>query len=219
MQKAFGYLRVSSKGQVEGDGLPRQELAIQDFAKKNDFKILKIFREEGVSGTTELESRPALQELMEALHSNGTKTVLVERLDRLARDLMVQESIIHDLQRNGFEIISVAEPDLCSNDPSRKLMRQIMGAFAEYEKTMIVAKLRGARQRVKAKTGKCEGRKPYGEHEGEKPVLYRILSLSLEMSANAIATKLNDENVKTRSGGMWYGSNVVKILRSNKRKV
>ena len=48
----------------------------------------------------------------------------------------------------GNQLLSVAEPDLLQDDPSRKLMRQIFGAIAEYEKTMIVLKLRGARMRV-----------------------------------------------------------------------
>jgi len=62
----------------------------------------------------------------------GVRLVLVESLGRFARDLMIQESILHDLKRNGFELVSVAKPDLCNEDPSRKLMRQIMGAFHEY---------------------------------------------------------------------------------------
>ncbi len=115
--------------------------------------VVRTFREEGVSGKNELEKRPALQALLEALHSNGVRLVLIEKLDRLARDLMVQESILADFKMNGFEIRSVAEPDLCSDDPSRKLMRQILGAFAEYERQMIVTKLRCARQRKKVKTG------------------------------------------------------------------
>lgn len=49
------------------------------------------------------------------------------------------------------------EPDLCSYDPSRKLVQQIMGCLAEYEKSMIVSKLTGARQRMRAKTGICVG--------------------------------------------------------------
>jgi hypothetical protein len=67
------------------------------------------------------------------------------KLDCLARDLMIQEHIIADLQRRGINLISVAEPDLRSDDPSRKMMRQIMGAIAEYDKSMVVLKLRGAR--------------------------------------------------------------------------
>lgn len=62
----------------------------------------------------------------------------------------------------------MSEPDLLKDDPSRKLMRQIFGAIAEYEKTMIVLKLRGARVRMRARNGRCEGAKPYGELPGEK---------------------------------------------------
>src|SRR6476646_2421227 len=126
--KAFAYLRVSGKGQVDGDGFPRQLAAIKAYAAKNDIKIVKAFQEKGVSGAKDLEDKPALSELMLALNGNGVKTVLIEKLDRLARDLMVQESIVADFKRNGFEIISVAERDLCSDDPSRKLIRQILGA-------------------------------------------------------------------------------------------
>src|ERR1700758_5359981 len=94
MTRAFAYLRVSGKGQLEGDGFPRQLTAIEQYAKANGIRIERVFREEGVSGTKELENRPALQELLEALQSDGIKLVMVEKLDRLARDLMVQETII-----------------------------------------------------------------------------------------------------------------------------
>ena len=160
MKRAFAYLRVSGKGQLDGDGFSRQLLAIKKHAAVHGIRIVRIFREEGVSGTKDLENRPALQDLLVALHGNGTKLVLIEKLDRLARDLMIQEAIIADMKRNGFEIVSVAEPDLCSDDPSRTLMRQILGAFAQYERAMIVQKLRGARQRMRAKNWRhCEGRK------------------------------------------------------------
>ena len=66
--------------------------------------------------------------LMTALDANGVKLVMVEKLDRLARDLMIQKIIIGDLRKNGFDLLSVAETDLLQNDPSRKLMRQIFGA-------------------------------------------------------------------------------------------
>jgi DNA invertase Pin-like site-specific DNA recombinase len=57
-----------------------------------------------------LENHPALRELLTALHADGFKLVLIEKLERLARDLLIQESIIADLNRHGFEIRSVAEP-------------------------------------------------------------------------------------------------------------
>jgi len=219
MTKAFAYLRVSGKSQIAGDGFPRQLAAIRKYAEAHGVKIVRVFREEGVSGTKELENRPALLDLMTALHSNGTKLVMVEKLDRLARDLMIQETIIGDLRKSGFELISVAEPDLLQDDPSRKLMRQIFGAIAEYEKTMIVLKLRGARMRVKAKTGRCEGAKPYGAFPGEPEVITRLESMRAGgMGFDRIAATLNAEGIRPRRGERWHGLTVNKILTGKGRK-
>lgn len=213
MTRAFAYLRVSGKGQVEGDGFTRQLKAIREYAAANDIKIANAYREKGVSGTKDLENRPALLELMTALHANGVKLVLVEKLDRLARDLMVQETIIGDLRKNGFDLISVSEPDLLQDDPSRKLMRQVFGAIAEYEKTMIVLKLRGARLRQKAKTGRCEGAKPYGSLSREAAVVARMKDLrATGMGFDRIAAQLNADGVKPRRGKKWWGLAVNKIL-------
>jgi len=213
MQRAFAYLRVSGKAQVTGDGFTRQEKTIREYAAAHDLKIIKVFKEKGVSGAKELDNRPALLELMAALHSNGTKLVLVEKLDRLARDLMIQETIIADLRKNGFELISVLEPDLMADDPSRKLMRQLFGAVAEYEKSMLVLKLRGSRIRMKAATGRCEGAKPYGEFAGEAEVIERMKVMHASgMGFDRIATALNAEGVKPRRGARWYGSAVNNVL-------
>ena len=56
-------------------------------------------------------------------------------------------------------------------------MRQMMGAVAQYEKSQIVLKLRGARMRKRAKEGRCESRKPYGYYEGEAEALDRLKAL------------------------------------------
>jgi DNA invertase Pin-like site-specific DNA recombinase len=194
---------------VEGDGFPRQLAAIEAYAATHGIQIVQVFREEGVSGTTDLEDRPALMAMLEALAANGTKLVLIERLDRLARDLMVQETIIGDLQKRGFQLISVMEPDLLADDPSRVLMRQIFGAIAQYEKAMIVAKLRGARQRTRQRTGRCEGRKPFANGE----VIAHMRSLRQHgMSYAAIASQLNEEGVAAPNGGRWWDKSVNIVL-------
>lgn len=213
MTKTHAYLRVSGKGQVDGDGFTRQLKAIREYAAAHDIKIVRVFREEGVSGAIESVNRPAWAELMTALHSNGVRTVLIERLDRLARDLMVQETVIADLRKNGFELVSVAEPDLMANDPTRILMRQLMGAVAQYDKSQIVLKLRGARQRMKAKMGRCEGRKPFGFHRSEAGALERMKVLrSNGMGFDRIAAALNAEGIPTRTGKPWHGLVVNRIL-------
>jgi DNA invertase Pin-like site-specific DNA recombinase len=206
---------VSGKGQLDGDGFTRQNKAIADYALANGISVIETFEEQGVSGTKELDDRPALQDLLAALKEGNAKIVIIEKLDRLARDLMVQETILSDLMRQGFEIVSVCEPDLCSTDPSRVLVRQIFGAIAQYDRAMTVLKLRGARQRMKARTGRCEGVKGFGVMEGERTTIDRMTELrSAGMSLVGIAATLNSEGRGTRMGKPWLGATVNKIIRA-----
>jgi DNA invertase Pin-like site-specific DNA recombinase len=211
VKRAYAYLRVSGKSQVDGDGFPRQRAAIQAYAKAHDIRIVRWFEEEGVSGT--LSERPALQDMMLALLADGVRTVLIEKLDRLARDLMVQETIMGDFRKQGFELISVCEPDLCSDDPSRKLVRQIFGAIAEYDRAMIVLKLRAARDRKRSKTGHCEGRKAFGSRPNEQATIKRMRELAKQgLSYSAIAIALNSENRPTQTGTLWFPATVSRTL-------
>jgi DNA invertase Pin-like site-specific DNA recombinase len=222
MTKAHAYLRVSGKGQVDGDGFPRQLKAVRDYATAHDMKIVNVYREEGVTGTKESMDRPAFAEMMTALHSNGVRTIVIEKLDRLARDLMVQEATIADLQKHGFTLVSVAEPDLMATDPTRILMRQLMGAVAQYDKCQVVLKLRGARIRAKAKAqdGRCEGRKPYGFYDGEDAVIERMKALrATGLGFDRIAAQMNVEGLKTRTGARWHGLVVNRILTGKGRMV
>ena len=216
MKTAYAYLRVSGKGQVDGDGVPRQLEACRKYASAHDIRIVKVFRDEGVSGATDLENRPALTKMLAAMYSNGTKIVLVEKLDRLARDLMVQESIFADLKTHGCELVSTMEPDLCSDHPVRKYMRQIFGANAELDKAMTVLKLRVARERIRAKNGRCEGRKPYGHRPGEKKIIDQMRQMRADgLAVDKIAAALNADGVKSRSGGLWYAATVNRILKAH----
>jgi DNA invertase Pin-like site-specific DNA recombinase len=217
MRNAFGYCRVSGVSQADDDrdGIPRQREAITKWASANDVHIIRWF-EESISGTTELDSRPELHALLQALHSNGTQMVVVEKVDRLARDLMIQESIIADFQRNKFEIVSTVEPDLCSADPTRILLRQMMGAFAQYERTMIVAKLRGARMRAKAKGEHMEGQHFYGS-DPRRPEEVATLTRMRELRDSgltyyAVAKRLDAEGLKPRKAAQWSPNGVQQIL-------
>jgi DNA invertase Pin-like site-specific DNA recombinase len=111
-------------------------------------------------------------------------------------------------------LISVVEPDLCSNDPTRKLMRQILGAFSEYEATMIALKLRGARIRAKAKDPNYkEGRKPFGFRPGEQETIQRVLELrKAGHSLASIAKALTTEGRKPRKGHVWFEQQVARIV-------
>src|SRR5205807_2088449 len=118
-----------------------------------------------------------------------------------------------DLMKRGFELISVLEPDLCSSDPYRSAMRQMLGVFAELDRKTIVLKLRAARNRKKAQTGRCEGRKPFGHYEDEKATFNRIRELQAQgLNYEQSAKALNLKGLKTRSGGLWFPATVRRIL-------
>lgn len=209
--KCFAYLRVSSLGQVQGDGYDRQLLACEAYAAAHGLEIVEVFRE-SMTGTSDLEDRPALAMLLAALEMNGVKTVIVEKLDRVARDLLIQETIIGDMQKRGYILISTMEPDLCSNDPSRVLVRQIFGAIAEYDRKIIVAKTRAARERIRAKQGKCEGRHAYGDKPGEAEVLAEMRRLAENLIPRDVCAQLNQSGYRTRYNKPWHPSTVAKIL-------
>ena len=141
--RAYAYLRVSGKGQLKGDGFARQEAAIRKYALANDIEIAGVYHERA-KGATDADDRPEWVRMHADMKESGVEMIVIERLERLARDLMVQEHIIADTQRRHLKLVSTVEPDLLSHDPTRILIRQILGAVAAYDKSMIVLKLKGA---------------------------------------------------------------------------
>jgi len=106
MTEALAYLRVSGKGQVAGDGFPRQRETIRRYAKAHAVSVVDGYRDEGVSGTKDLDNRAGLGDLMARIRSNGIRLVVVERADRLARDLMVGEVLLAEFRKLGVTVIA-----------------------------------------------------------------------------------------------------------------
>jgi DNA invertase Pin-like site-specific DNA recombinase len=224
VSKAFSYLRVSGKGQIDGDGFPRQREAVTRFANSRAIEIAGEFRDEGVSGTADSFERPGLSDLFIAIRSNGVRAIIVERSDRLARDLMVGEIILAEARKLGVIVLTSDGVDLTVGDdnPTSILIRQILGAVAQFDKSITVQKLRASRNRKRRDTGRCEGVKPFGYLPGEQVAIARIKGLMRKTrgenrrSPAAIAEALNAEEISSRSGKPWSRSTVYKILRSFK---
>lgn len=218
---AVSYLRVSGRGQVHGDGFPRQRDAINRFAKANGYRVVDEYRDEGVSGTRELEDRPGLASLLDRVENNHVKTVLVENASRLARDLMVQEVVLAQFRKVGVRVLAADGTDLtvADGDPTRKLVRQILGSISEFEKATAVLKLRAARERIRRRTGRCEGAKPYGTYSGESALLARMRQLrrkpvkAKRASYAAIAATLNEDGFTNRAGRPWSARMVFHVLK------
>ena len=220
--KAFSYLRVSGKGQVDGDGFPRQRETVAKYAARHHIEIEREFCEKGVSGTKDAFDREALTDLFVALKANGVRLVLVERADRLARDLMVSEILLGEFRKIGVRVVSAecgTELTVEDNDPTKKLIRQVLGAISEWEKSVIVQKLRAARMRIRRSAGRCEGRKPYGADEEEQKVIALMRQWHAEgLTLRGIAARLNEQGIKTRMAAKagkptrWHAQSVGNIL-------
>src|SRR6267142_3644015 len=224
----FGYLRVSAKSQIDGDGFPRQAQAIESFCSVQKLNLFKSYREKGVSGAVEGFDRPAFAELISDIDAwQRTKgipvsAVVVERMDRLARDLMVYEVLLTELRKRNIQVFSTDQGqliDMASNDvdPTRILIRQIMGALAQWEKTMIVRKLRAAKDRKKEAGFFVEGNKPYGALPGERHFLDFILAQFEHMNYSQIAKLLNSGDARQRDGKPWTPQNVRTVIINNKK--
>lgn len=214
--RAVSYLRVSSVGQIDGDGLDRQRDVIADYAARHGIELVGEYRDEGVSGTVDHADRDGFTDLLARIAGNGVRLVLVERADRLARELLVQETLLRALIRLGVRVVEAASgTDLTDEtDPSRVLIRQVLGAVAQHDKTCLVGKLRKARNRVRARTGRCEGRKPYGSRAAEAVGVERIRELAAQgVAARKIAQTLNSEGVPSRGGKPWSFGTVARICR------
>ena len=144
--RLVGYARVSTDRQKEEGTIEIQEKALKEYVDKSDYELVRIFKDEAISGSSELENRPGLAELFNYLEDNkDIKGVLIYKLDRLARDLYIQEYSIKKLELLNKELISIKEPDLSSKDPMRKAFRQFMGIISELEKAFITMRLLAGR--------------------------------------------------------------------------
>jgi DNA invertase Pin-like site-specific DNA recombinase len=162
------YLRTSSATNIDGDSQDRQTQAIEEYAKANGMEIAVKVSDLAVKGSDSIHDRKGFAKLIQHCIDNSISTILCENASRFARDVIVQELGYRELKALNLQLIPVDAPDYFTGDsPSLNMIRQILGAVSEFEKSNLVHKLRGARERVKAKTGKCEGRKSLKEIYGE----------------------------------------------------
>lgn len=217
MIKALGYMRTSSATNVGGDkdSERRQQEAITGYAAANGYEVVGWYYDAAVKGSDPIDKRAGFAELLKRIASNGVRTIIVESPDRFARDLTVQLTGHKYLKNMDIDLICATAPDYFLDEtPTAVLVRQILGAIAEFEKTSMVAKLAGARRRKKAATGRCEGRKPLSETAPDAVALARALHRKRKRkpSLRAISAELAANGFVNSKGGAYNAKSISSML-------
>ncbi len=219
LTKAVAYFRTSSLANVgsDKDTLKRQREAVASFARRASCEIVAEFSDDGVKGADPVDQRPGFASMLGRIASNGVRTIIVEMANRFARDLIVQETGWRFLQGLGVTLIAADSPDAFLDDtPTAVLIRQVLGAVAQFEKAALVAKLKGARERKKAVTGKCEGRKSYVERDPAMVALAKRLARypvnGRKRSLRDVAAELETQGHVARGGKRFGAAAIARMI-------
>lgn len=219
MQKALAYFRTSSATNCgdDKDSLPRQRLAVERYAAQAGYTIVEEFYDAAVSGADALDARPGFSEALKRIAANGVRTIIVETASRFARDLIVAETGFRRLRDAGITLIAADAPNSFLDDtPTSVFIRQVLAAVQELDRTMTVAKLRGARQRKKAITGKCEGAKSYAESVPATVARARALRAA-GMTLKQVTATMTAEGFHTASGASYQKTAVGRMISGRTR--
>ena len=212
---ALAYLRTSSAANVHGDSSGRQRAAITGYAARNGIEVVGEFYDAAVSGADPVETRAGFAAMLDRIEGNGVRLVIVEDASRFARDLVAQELGVLLMQSRGVKVITATGDDLTeTTDPSRIMMRQIAGAFAQYEKARLIGKLKAARDRKSEAVGKrIEGQKGFAVHRPEIfEAVREIRAAAPAASTRQIAELLARDGFVSRNGKVFAPTQIARLL-------
>lgn len=224
------YARTSTHNGAGSDSLAAQADACRAWAAEHGHTAIAVHRDQALSGSLGIEGRPGLAAALIDLEQGTADGIVVHRVDRLARELHVQEVALAHAWAVGdhVAVFEAAEGGEIKRDdpadPHRRFLRQVMGAAAELERGLIKARLHGGRRRKAAKGGYVGGRRlhpkygyrlvdgVYEPQEDEQAVIRRLLDLRAGGATYAtVADTLNVDEIPTPSGAEWYPMTVRRI--------
>ena len=212
------YLRASTvKQSEEGYSLEYQRDKLISYAKVKDWIVVDEYKDAGESGRT--TKRPAFNRMVEDAKKNVFNAVLVYKLDRFSRSLQDLLNVINILQDHSVAVWSVTQ-SYDDSTPEGRLMRNMLGSFAQFESEMIGARVKDGMAR-RAREGDWNTSPPYGYRmnngleivQHESTIVTGIYNSYLEgETMQAIADRLNKTNLKTKRQGRWNPNTVRRIL-------
>lgn len=229
-QPAAMYARVSSDRQREQETIASQTAALQAYATAHAYVVPPawVFEDDGYSGTTLV--RPGLEAVRDLAASGQIVAVLVYAPDRLSRKYAYQILLTEELARAGVSVVYLKAP--AGDTPEDRLLVQVQGMIAEYERAQIAERTRrGKRHKAQCGVVNALSGAPYGyryvkktDHadaayavdEPEAAVVRQIFATYTQAggSLRGIAQRLNAAQVPTRKRSRWDPSTISKLLRN-----
>jgi site-specific DNA recombinase len=143
MKIAALYARVSTTKQQLNENIASQIAALKDYATRHDYQISpqEIYQDDGYSGAT--LDRPALDRLRDAVAQGRVEAVIILSPDRLARQFAYQYIVVEEFERAGCKIVFINHQ--FGSSPAERMLQDMTGVFAEYERALITERCRGGR--------------------------------------------------------------------------
>jgi DNA invertase Pin-like site-specific DNA recombinase len=222
-----GYRRVSTAGQVDRYGLPAQLADLRAYARRGETRLVRVETDDAKSGALPAAERPGLVAALKAIQAGEADGLLIPGdLDRLARELIVQEAILSQVWRAGGVVHTTTRGEILADDPDdpmRTAIRQFMGIFAQLDRALIAKRMRNGRKAKAAAGGYAGyGSPAFGQRsvdgelvtdEREAAVSARMRELRGKgMSYQQIADQLNAEGLKSKRGGAWHSMTAARVL-------
>ena len=220
--KVLGYVRVSSVTQkIKNNSIPLQKRKINDYCKLNDFDLVEVYEDDGISGMS-IDKREGYKNMITFLKENQIDGIVVWSLSRLGRRMKDVVEFMDYLKTNDIRFFSIKE-NLSNDDKIGSLIMNILGSINEFEVEVI-------RERIKdVKRNKKENREVYGRlmygydnlngklvvNQKERKTVKRIKNLrSRGWSWRRISNKLNDDGIRSKENKIWYDGSLYNMMRS-----
>jgi DNA invertase Pin-like site-specific DNA recombinase len=230
--------RVSTSAQaVDGYGLDAQEKDCRKWAKATGgVRIVHMVTDGdgkgGKSGTSTLDERPGLMDAVAWIADGRADGILAPNLDRLARELTVQEAVLSYVWALAGRVFTAdhgehLEDD--ASDPMRTAMRQMRGVFHQLDRGLIVKRLTEGRTAKGSKGGYAYGAPRYGQQSVDKTLTadeqeeQHVQEMERwrdeeGLSIRAIVARLNEQGIASKRGGKWHPTTVARLLSPEARE-
>ena len=219
MQKAIGYIRVSTQGQAdEGVSLDAQRAKIQAYALLNDLELIAVYEDAGISGAR-MVGRDGLHAALSATSKH--MTLIAYSISRLARSTKDLLEIAETIKNKKANLVSVTEK-IDTGSAMGEFFFTVMGAIATLESKVTGERTKMALAHKKAQ-GEVYAPTPYGfaaiegrlvEIKHEANIVGDILrQRAAGVSLGDIAASLNEQGIIGKRGGKWFASTVRYLIQ------